>query len=413
MTLLFEPLADHEGQLEGAVRAVALSFGQGVDGTRAWLRNEAGLENMRVAGRVGGPFDPSHGAARRAEGVLFRVPMGQWFGGRVVSNAGYAGVVVSPEARGFGLARGMMTAALHEARRDGFALASLNASTLTLYRKVGFELAGHCFETTVPLLLDRPFRAPGAKRELEVVALPREVTPSLRACRDAFARVQDGMLDRGPYCWGRVFVFRGTTMDGFGLVDAAGNLEAYAFVSIQYQPGTLYVAKLVVNDLAWSTPRGARELLGFLSDYAPVTRTMAFKGGPTHPLLALLPQHEGTVERVDHWLLRLVDVERALVQRGYRKHVRAAATVAIADDTLPENAGVYTLAVEGGAATVTRSPGASPGARLDVRALAPLYAGLRSAEEARLLGELDGDDATCAALTSIFSGGTPAMNDFY
>lgn len=64
---------------------------------------------------------------------------------------GIAGVAVGPEARGLGIAAAMMAEAMREAERDGFAISTLYASTLGLYRKAGYEVAGHRFESAMPV----------------------------------------------------------------------------------------------------------------------------------------------------------------------------------------------------------------------------------------------------------------------
>jgi predicted acetyltransferase len=412
MSIVYEPLGEAASHLDGAARAASLSFGQPVATIRSWFTDNAGLHNVRVAGVRGGSFDPSRGAERVPEGCLFRIPMGQFFGGRIVPMMGVAGVVVAPEARGRGLARDMMSASLREARADGFALATLNASTLSLYRKVGFELAGHVFRTVVPLRPDRPLGPRDAKPALRVVPLASEVTPALVECQRAFASCHDGMVDRGPYCWGRAFHLRGQSYDGFGLVNEKGKLEAYAFLAQRYPPGSAFVAELTVNDVAWTTPRAARALVAFLSDYATISHTMAVRGGPYHPIFAFLPQHEGTVERIEHWLLRVVDVERALTDRGYRVGVAARVALEIDDAIVPENTGTYVIDVAHGRARVTRG-GDAPRVKLDVRALGALYTGFVSAEQARQVGALEGGDDAVGLLSSIFSGTTPAMTDLF
>ena len=66
--------------------------------------------------------------------------------GRDVPLGAVAGVAVAPEARGSGIASGMMASSLDALRLAGVPLAALYASTFALYRKVGYEQAGSRFE---------------------------------------------------------------------------------------------------------------------------------------------------------------------------------------------------------------------------------------------------------------------------
>lgn len=394
--------------LDALLRVVSLSYGTRPESARDWLVDQATLPEVRAAGHVGGPFDPSR-SPRTPEASLVRIPMGLYLGGRVVRNLGIAGVAVTPEARGGGLARAMMVEALREARGEGFAVSTLYPSTLSLYRKVGFEPAGHAFEYSVPLQRDRPLPR---RRTLSASALPPEITPELVACHRRFAALSDGALDRGHYIWSRVLKWRDRRYEGFGLRSPAGELEAYAFVALDYPAGSRFISDLEVRDLAWTTPRGAGELLAFLHDYAPIARTMRLSGGPSHPLLSLLPQQAYSVERYEYWLLRILDVISALESRGYRQGLGLRFSIALRDDVLPEVAGTYTVAIEGGSARVSPGEGA-PLVSLDARALAALYTGFQTAESAASLGLVEGPPEALSALSAAFSGPAPSMSDHF
>ncbi len=401
----FEPL--DPAHLDALLRVVSLSYGTSTEAARGWLVGQATLPEVRAAGRAGGSFDPAR-TPRVPEASLVRIPMGLFLGGRAVRNLGIAGVAVTPEARGGGLARAMVAAALREARAEGFAVSTLYASTLSLYRKVGFEPAGHAFRYAIPLQLDRPLPGP---RTLAAAALPSEITPELVACHRRFAALHDGALDRGHYIWRRVLEWRDRRYDGFGLRSASGELEAYVFLALA-PTAQAFISELVVRDLAWTTPRGARELLAFLHDYAPVARTLHLHGGPCHPLCTLLPQQAFSVERHEYWLLRILDVPAALESRGYRPGLSLRFSLEVADDVLPEVAGAYTVALAGGAARVTRGASA-PVVRLDVRTLASLYTGFSTAESAASLGLCEGPPEALSALSAAFAGPPPSMSDHF
>ncbi len=66
----------------------------------------------------------------------------QWFGGRVISTAGVAGVAVVPERRGAGLARTLLTQLLEHARERGAVLSTLFRTTPLPYRRLGYEQVG-------------------------------------------------------------------------------------------------------------------------------------------------------------------------------------------------------------------------------------------------------------------------------
>jgi predicted acetyltransferase len=98
--------------------------------------------------------------------------------------------------------------------------------------------------------------------------------------------------------------------------------------------------------------------------------------------------------------------------RGYAPGVRAEVHLEIADELLPKNSGRWTVAVEGGRASSVVKGGRG-GLRLDIRALAPLYSGLISAAQLRVLGQVEGDDEAVAAADAAFAGTAPWKSDMY
>src|ERR1044071_2987206 len=98
-------LADLETRLtsdpadyEALAPSVGWAYGDDVASSLEWLkRAEPGC--LRVAGRRG-----------KIEGGLLEVPMGQWFSGSRLPALGIAGVAIAPEARGQGLALGLIQA---------------------------------------------------------------------------------------------------------------------------------------------------------------------------------------------------------------------------------------------------------------------------------------------------------------
>src|SRR5262245_30305116 len=67
---------------------------------------------------------------------------GQFFGGRRVPMGGYSPVAVAADHRGRGFGSLVTAAHYPDLRERGLVLSGLYPATNTLYRKVGFELAG-------------------------------------------------------------------------------------------------------------------------------------------------------------------------------------------------------------------------------------------------------------------------------
>ncbi|HYE60652.1 MAG TPA: GNAT family N-acetyltransferase [Phycisphaerales bacterium] len=400
-------------------RLISLAFGSPMDGVSTWLEN-AGLHNFRV---MRANSEASGGAMPIA--CALRVPMGHFFGGRSIRNMGVAGVAVAPEARGGGLATTLMAEFLREARSEGYPLASLYPATLPLYRRVGFEQAGYWCEYRINLKLLKldPSLECGGDRDLKVRAFDRERDlDAVHVCYRAFAMQHEGMLDRGDYIWGRIFKPRQGEATGLVVEQQGGDgtksVVGYIFFRQERTPALDH--DVIVSDMAATTPAAARRLLDMLSDFRSVGAELSFNGGPNHPFVSLLAEQKLTMKLREYWMLRVLDVEAALTQRGYNPHVSCTFTLDVRDATFPENAGPWRVEVHNGKAGVSRGAAAG-GSRassddtltLDARTLAAMYSGFHTPQQLRSVGKLRGGDRGVLAAAAAFAGATPSLQDMF
>lgn len=384
-----------ESEVKGTARLLSHAFAGTIEKSEEWLRT-GGLDQVRVLRDGGSPA-----------ACLMRLPMGQYFGGRSVPMVGIAGVAVGPESRGRGLARRIMQESVREMAEEGVALSGLYASTQPLYRQVGFEQSGHWFGVRIPLhRID--VRAPAHP----IRPLTERDLSAVHECYRRFAVRFNGPLDRGPYVWRRVRVFRDEVFHGFG-IEGADGLEGYLYLAQRRKPETGR-HDVALTDLVFLNADTGRALLGFLADFATVGDDALFAAGPVHPVLALLGQQKYDVQRREYWMLRIVDVERAIAARGYPRPVAATLRLELSDDLIARNAGVWNVRVEGGRGTATRDrAGSSPLVRCGIRGLAAMYTGFFTGREAALAGLVEGPDDALDVATAVFSGGTPWMADMF
>jgi predicted acetyltransferase len=375
---------------EALAPVVAWAFGDDVASSLEWLkRSEPGC--LRVAGRRG-----------KVEGGLLEVPMGQWFAGRRLPALGIAGVAIAPEARGQGVGLGMMTATLRAARERGHVLSVLYPSTYGLYRKAGYELAGSLCRFTLQLRqLSR------SRRSHAVESLGAPAWPAVEALYREVARFRSGYLDRGAYIWNRVRTPAREPARCFGVSTSQG-LVGYAYARAAV-PRRVPV-ELALSDFVSKSPLALRALLSFLADHLTTADRVTWYGGVADARLLGLPERAFTASVDEYWMLRIVNVERALLERGYPE-LDAAIDVSVEDDVLPENTGTYALRVSAGKAELA-APGAGR-ARLSASALAALYTGFVGPRELVSAGQLEADDRSLAALGALFAGPAPACVDYF
>ena len=373
---------------------LAHSFGFPVEDTPRWF-SRVGEANIRVW--------------RRDQTVLggaMIAPMGQFFGGRSVSMTGVLGVGIAPEHRGAGTATGMMTALLRELREGGVALSTLYPATVPLYQRAGYERAGARFKIALSPA-DLPRDTTG--RELRVERLAKVGDEETARVYREHARVRDGSLDRGPYLWARVNSPFKKTVRAHGFYGADG-LEGYV-VLLNQMSAAGHDTEVTATDMVAVTPRAAARVLAMLSDYRSIAALVQWFGSPYDVFTASLGVRRHAITLLDYWMLRVVDVARALAARGYPVATSATLSLQVRDDVLPENQGAYELSVERGECAVRKVPAGA--LSLDVRALAMLYTGFMSATQLARAGLATGDDRTLALADAVFAGRTPAMSDMF
>src|SRR5262249_39401168 len=155
-------------------------------------------------------------------------------------------------------------------------------------------------------------------------------------------------------------------------------------------------------------------VLTFLAGHRSMIEQVTWSGGPLDPLVYLLREPLVAVARARartslsfDWMLRIVDVPKALSMRGYPAGLSAELHLDVRDELLPSTHGRVVLAIEGGRGDVR--PGGEGRIQLHVRDLAALYSGFMSPAELRVLGTLSGPDPDVDLAGATFAGPRPWM----
>jgi predicted acetyltransferase len=324
---------------------------------------------------------------------------------------GIAGVGVAPHARGRGVAKSLLIATLEELRQktdESAPLAGLYASTTTLYRSCGFEQAGTAMWWSAPLA-----SFPRGDRALACKRLPPRTHEPLHAAYETRAKNWTGHLDRTNAIWERIVDPSGAAHnaeDAYAYIVGDPNLpEGYIVFQQKSSSDSLHF-RVVVRDVVMSSHAAAQRILGLLHDLRSLADEITWRGCAADPLLSLLPEQTHSVRRHERWMLRVLDVERALAARGYPP-VRAEVHLAVHDAHFAENRGRRIFTVEDGHGS-SKSGGRGDVA-IDVRGLAALYSGFATPHTLRAAGLLDGPDEATSTLATIFAGPEPWCADHY
>jgi predicted acetyltransferase len=372
------------------------------------------MEPVVADGRCLGAFDGD----RLAGSALFH-DMRQWWYGRPVPMAGVAGVQIAPEDRARGVGRALMTALASHMAELGYPLSALYPATMTIYRSLGWEIAGHRYVAVLParslFTLARPddmgatgIRRPGPEDAAEVL--------------EVIGRAHQSARDCGPVSYDEATVRRWLTRPGrYADKDRYAYLAKDGFLGYRWQHGH---GEIVIDQLAAASAGTTRTLWAVAASHSSVAETARAQVGPSDPLWWLLREQDANIAERHSWMLRLLDAPAAIAARGFPA-TDLAVPLQITDDLRAANSGRWELTVRAGSGRLSRyrtgrvspsSAAASPDGQtplaLGPRGLAALYAGTPVATLRRAGLADGGSPAADAALDSAFAA-TPYMLDAF
>jgi predicted acetyltransferase len=300
----------------------------------------------------------------------------------------------------------VVAAALPAMRERGEAISPLGPATTRLYRGLGWELAGaQCWRNVQTRTLEL---LPGPAG-VSIRAAIEDDLPAIRACYERVAAETDGFLDRRDLYWAMWsaswwdpghYTYVVDADDG----DIAGYL-AYHHIPSTGNPGF----GIVVDDIVAAEPDAAVALWRLLGSSSAQVDKVSYASSPEDDLLLMLPEQDRKMLYEFRWMLRMVDVDRAVAARGFPAGLHVAVDLDVADRHCDWNTGRRRVVVEDGHGRVEH--GGAGDVRVSIGALAALYSGYASARRLRRLGHMSGPDKSIAALDAAFAGPTPWMPD--
>ncbi len=336
-------------------------------------------------------------------GGLATIPMGQWFGGQRVPMTGIAAVGIAPEYRGTGAAIAMMQHTVKELHTNDVAISVLYPATQRLYRKAGYEQGG----------ISCTWEIPTESIQVREQPLPlKAVFPiNLEAFDDLYqkqARLTNGYLDRHPFIWqGLIRAFEKEMVCGY-LIGAADEPQGYIILSQHKKDDRTF---LRIRDWVVLTAAAAQTFWSFMANHRSQIEQVRWKGAAVDYLTLLLPEQTAKVRFTQRWMLRVVDVVKALEKRGYPPGIQAELHLEVRDELIAENNDRFILSVSHGRGEVNK--GGKGELKVDIRGLAPLYTGLFTPHQLQLAGQVDATEIALLAATQLFAGVSPWMPDFF
>ncbi len=300
------------------------------------------------------------------------VPGGTWLPTNGVTRVGVLGT-----HRRQGLLRRMMTQLLVEGAERGQVLASLRASETAIYQRFGFGLAGECAEASIVPARALPIRGAATAGSFRLLE-PDEIIATVKPIY-ARAAARPGVISRPDWMWQRYFS-NATELGGDGEfvvvhTSSDGVDDGFVHYMLKWKTANFTEAQGEgeVYDLWGTDPSIELALWDFLCNVDLVREWYLERPVDDVAQLAFADRRSYRIKHIwDEQWLRILDVDAALAARSYADH-QAAFTVAVADDLLPANHGVWEISAAG--AKRTSADAADADLSVDVGALSAVYLG--------------------------------------
>ena len=329
--------------------------------------------------------EPKRMIAARMDGIMVGIAGAYSFDMTVPGGsapvAGVTWVGVLPTHRRRGVLTAMMRHQLHGLHESlGEAVAALYASESVIYGRFGYGQASQELRLTMRRGANALRRTNPPDDSLTLrLCDPNEILPSLKPVYEVEQAQRPGMLARDDRWWRVTTFWPERRRDGASSLRAVtasddARLRGYAVFAIKDDWVEGRPASVVrVREMFATDPEAYAAVWRFLLDI-DLTATVEARSRPVDdPLLHLLTDPRGAQPvMTDGLYVRLVDLDRALVQRRYDAPVDVVLDVT--DDFCPWNAGRWRLAGDSTGATCTRTHD-SPDVTLSATELGAAYLG--------------------------------------
>ncbi|MBD2607857.1 GNAT family N-acetyltransferase [Scytonema hofmannii FACHB-248] len=354
--------------------------------------NRVGVENLRVIHQN-----------KEIAGGLALISMSQWWGGVSVPMTGIAAVGIACEYRGTGAAIALMQHTIKELYTNGVPISILYPATQRLYRKAGYEQAGTTCVWEIP--------AESIQVREQLLPIKSVVPLNLEVFYDLYhkqATLNNGNLNRNQFMWEGVSKPLEKEPLYAYLIGEADQPQGYIIFS---QNPDKDGAILRIHDWVVLTTAAAQTFWSFLANHRSQIDKIRWRSSPVDSLSLLLPEQTAKLKHISRWMLRVIDVVKALEKRGYPKKIQTELHLEVEDDLIAENNGKFILSIANGRGEVTK--GGKGELQLDIKGLAPLYTGLFTPQQLQIAGKLQGTETSLDTATQIFAGSSPWMIDFF
>jgi predicted acetyltransferase len=164
--------------------------------------------------------------------------------------------------------------------------------------------------------------------------------------------------------------------------------------------------------LCFSDAPTARAMIKFLASFNSASSTAKLGVDIAHPFFDHADELWYQVDSSYLWMIRIIDIERAISQRGFSPCLAGDVVVEITDPLFKHNNTRWHISVANGKGTATQTD-APAKASMDIGSFAPIFTGYSTATQMHNSDRLQADSNAIKILDGLFNAPTPVMADVF
>jgi predicted acetyltransferase len=314
-------------------------------------------------------------------------------GGVPLNMGGIAMVSSMPEGRHGGRIADLLKKSLEVMRERGQVVSMLGPFSFEFYRKYGWELGFDRMDYVIPVEHLKAFNHKTGK----ITAVTEEDIDALNDIYTAYAKKHNGCVIRDRTLW-TDFVLDDPFADEY-------KKYSYLWHYDSGEPGgyiiyTIRDGKMNIYEMIYKGMKALEGLLWFIYAHEAQIEQAKWSTAVDERLHVLLPNPRVDMKLTPGMMFRVVDVNKALIERGYPDDIDEEFSIWITDTSAPWNEGPWHVHIAGGRAQIERTDTAS--LSCDIQAFSQMFLGYMPAERLAAIGRIEGEASAISAASKAF-----------
>ncbi len=310
--------------------------------------------------------------------ALSIIPMEGYIRGELFSFSGIGGVATLPEKRGKNYVHYLLKESIRISKENGSIFSSLYPFSFEFYRDFGWELGG--FQKRYKR---KTYSIPKFPEIERVKRIPLEDWKIIKPVYDKYSKNFSGAIKRTEEGWESI-IFRTRTLTYLYIYEDK-DIEGYLLYNVE----KTNINKIMVREMIYLNNSAYKGFLSLFSRQAMTIEEVEWTAPLNDPLLFILPNPRGECFVEPTFMIRVIDVEKALSSLKYDESMKDKIVIKIKDEHANWNDGIWEIKIEDGKPKLEKKENLEYDIAININTLSQIITGTISPSKAYELGYIE------------------------